>query len=417
MDSYSKSLCKPTSKTSSISGARSGAEMARSINRLSVLQVKNETKPGRHADGNGLYLSISRNGGKRWVFLYNRLGRRREMGLGSARVIPLVKARQLAAQATQTLSDGDDPIIARRTSESKTFGQCADEFISVMEPSWKNDKHVAQWRMTLREYAAPIRHLAVQDIDTEAVMRVLKPMWREKPETAYRLMGRIERVLSAAKAQGLRKGENPARWRGHLDNLLPPRAKLSRGHHKALPYEDIPEFMKRLRSRFGSATIALEFTILTAVRSGETMNATWSEIHFDDSLWVIPAERMKAGIEHRVPLTSRCMTLLEQASELRNGQLIFPGNKPGSSLSTNSMSAVLKRMQLDCTVHGFRSSFRDWAAEQTEYAGEVCEMALAHTIRNQTERAYRRGDLLERRASLMNDWSNYCGPEKRNGEN
>ena len=263
--------------------------MARKINRLNARAVATITKHGRHADGGGLYLSISPNGGRRWVFLFRWHGKPTEIGFGSARDVTLARARELASQARAKLAEGINPKDARRPSGGATFGECADRVIEAMRPSWRNGKHAAQWEMTLRDYAAPLRRLPVDKITTDDVLSVLKPLWNEKPETASRLRGRIERVLDAAKAQGLRSGENPARWRGHLDQLLPKRQRLTRGHHAAMTYAEVPAFMSDLQAREATAALALEFAILTAARSGEVLGARWEEFDLDRAVWTVPA--------------------------------------------------------------------------------------------------------------------------------
>jgi integrase len=278
-----------------------------------------------------------------------------------------------------------------------------------MQPSWRNDKHAAQWQMTLRDYAAPLRRLPVDQIAADDVLSVLKSLWSEKPETASRLRGRIERVLDAAKAQGLRSGENPARWRGHLDQLLPKRQRLSRGHHAAMNYADLPAFMSDLRNRQITTALALEFAILTAGRSGEVLGARWDEFDLDRAVWTIPAARMKAGREHRVPLPKRALEIVTVMQEERTSDFVFPGQKAGKALSVMALEMVLRRMKIDsATVHGFRSSFRDWAAECTNFANEVCAAALAHVIENKAEAASRRGDLFDKRRKLMEAWAAHC---------
>jgi integrase len=278
-----------------------------------------------------------------------------------------------------------------------------------MRPSWRNDKHAAQWQMTLRHYAASLRRLPVDRVATDDVLSVLKLIWNEKPETASRLRGRIERVLDAAKAQGLRRGENPARWRGHLDQLLPKRQQLSRGHHAAMSYGDLPAFSCDLQSREGTAPLALEFAILTAARSGEVLGARWNEIDLDRALWTVPAPRMKAGREHRVPLSRRALQIVRALHEKRDSGFVFPGQNEGKPLSVMALEMVLRRMKVgSVTVHGFRSAFRDWAAECTNFTNEVCEAALAHVIKNKAEAAYRRGDLFDKRRKLMDAWGAYC---------
>jgi integrase len=387
--------------------------MARKINRLNARAVATITKHGRHADGGGLYLSISPNGGRRWVFLYRWHGKPTEIGFGSARDVTLARARELAGQARGKLAEDINPKDARKPSEGATFGECADRVIEAMRPSWRNGKHAAQWEMTLRDYAAPLRRLPADKITTDDVLSVLKPLWSNKPETASRLRGRIERVLDAAKAQGLRSGENPARWRGHLDQLLPKRQRLTRGHHAAMSYADVPAFMGNLQSRQATAALALEFAILTAGRSGEVLGAKWAEFDLDRAVWTVPAQRMKAGREHRVPLSRRPLKIVKTLHESRDGEFVFPGQKSGKPLSVMALEMVLRRMKIDhVTVHGFRSAFRDWAAECTNFTNEVCEAALAHVIENKAEAAYRRGDLFDKRRKLMEAWAVYCAAPK-----
>jgi integrase len=386
-----------------------GQGMARRINRLNARAVATLTKHGRHADGGGLYLSISPNGGRRWVFLFRWHGKPTEIGLGSARDVTLARARELAFQARAKLAEGISPKDARRSAQRATFGECADRLIEAMRPSWRNCKHAAQWEMTLRVYASPLRPLPVDRVTTEDVLSVLKPLWKQKPETATRLRGRMERVLDAAKAQGLRTGDNPARWRGHLDQLLAKRQRLTRGHHPAIPYAELPQFISELRTRQATAALALEFAILTAARAGEALGARWDEFDFDRAIWTIPAVRMKAGREHRVPLSNGALKIINTVEVVRNSDFLFYGQKPGKPLSSMALAMVLRRMDLaSVTVHGFRSTFRDWAAECTNFPNEVCEAALAHVVRNKAEAAYRRGDLLDKRRELMNAWGDYC---------
>jgi integrase len=323
----------------------------------------------------------------------------------------------VASQGRAKLAEGINPKDARRPSEGATFGECADRVIEAMRPSWRNGKHAAQWEMTLRDYAAPLRRVLVHKITTEDVLSVLKPLWNEKPETASRLRGRIERVLDAAKAQGLRIGENPARWRGHLDQLLPKRKRLTRGHHAAMSYAKIPAFMDNLRARQATAAQALEFAVLTAARSGEVLGAQWNELDLDRATWTVPATRMKGGREHRVPLAPCVLKIAKAMHKARNGDFMFPGQRPGKPLSVMALEMVLRRMKIEgVTVHGFRSAFRDWAAECTNFSNEVCEAALAHVIENKAEAAYRRGDLFEKRRKLMGAWANYCGKPQSSGK-
>jgi integrase len=282
-----------------------------------------------------------------------------------------------------------------------------------MRPSWRNRKHAVQWERSLRHDAAPLRRLPVDKITTDDVLSVLKPLWNAKPETASRLRGRIERVLDAAKAQGLRTAENPARWRGHLDQLLPRRQKLPHGHHAAMPYGNLPAFMSSLMAREATAARALEFAILTAARSGEALGARWDEFDLKDAIWTVPAGRMKGGREHRVPLAPRALEIAQAMHEARISDFVFPGQKPGKPLSAMTLTLVLRRMKVDgVTVHGFRSAFRDWAAECTHVSNEVCEAALAHAIENKVEAAYRRGDLFGKRRQLMDAWATYCAAPK-----
>jgi integrase len=386
--------------------------VARKINRLNARAVATLTKHGRHADGGGLYLSISPNGGRRWVFLYRWHGKPTEIGFGSARSVTLARARELAGQGRAKLAEKINPKDSRKPTNGATFGECADRLIGAMRPSWRNGKHAAQWEMTLREYAAPLRRLPADKITTDDVLSVLKPLWNEKPETASRLRGRIERVLDAAKAQGLRSGENPARWRGHLDHLLAKRQRLTRGHHPAMPYADVSAFMTTLRKREGIAARALEFGILTAARSGEVIGARWAEFDLDGAVWTVPAARMKAGKEHRIPLAPRALKIVKDIVGL-SGEFVFPGGKPGRPLSAKALAKALRRMKVkNATVHGFRSAFRDWAAECTNFTNEVCEAALAHVIENKAEAAYRRGDLFDKRRKLMEAWAAYCAAPK-----
>lgn len=389
--------------------------MAREINRLSARKVTSIDKAGRHADGGGLYLIVDHSGAKRWAFIYRRDEKLREMGLGGINAVTLARARELATQARADLQDGKDPIALKKaTQEVPTFGAAADAFIKAMKPQFRNAKHVAQWEMTLTKYAADLRDKPVNEIATTDVLAVLEPIWLEKNETASRLRGRIERVLDAAKAKGHRTGENPALWRGHLSNLLPKRQKLTRGHHAALPYADVPAFVEQLRARASTAARALEFTILTAARSGETLNARWREIDRVAKVWTVPGERMKAGREHRVPLTPQALAILEEMAQAgaEPDAYVFPGQKEGRPLSPMAMEMQLRRMKVAVTVHGFRSSFRDWCSEETAFAREIAEAALAHVVGDATERAYRRGDALEKRRQLMTAWADYCSGVK-----
>ncbi len=318
------------------------------------------------------------------------------------------------------LKAGADPIAKWNKPDAKqvpTFGEAADEFLAAQKGGWRNDKHKAQWTMTLTTYCAPIRATSVDAIDTEAVLSVLKPLWTRAPETASRLRGRIEAVLDAAKARGFidRNEANPARWRGHLDKLLPKRAKLTRGHHAAMPYADVPAFLAGLRERPATAARALEFTILTATRSGEALSARWDEIDLTGKVWTIPAVRTKAAREHRVPLSDRAVAILTELDKGRTGDHIFPGQRPGQPLSGMAFEMLLRRIGSPFTAHGFRSSFRDWAGNETHFPREVAEHALAHVIGDKAEQAYRRSDALTRRREMMDAWARHC--EGAAGEN
>ena len=389
--------------------------MARQVQKLTARRAASEISPGRHSDGGGLYLNVTDTGARSWLFIWKRGGKRREMGLGSFRDVPLAKARKLAADARQQLSDGHDPLSKRNAIESMTFGEAADALIESMSPTWRNQKHRDQWKMTLKTYCAPLRPLDVSGITTDDVLRVLSPIWREKPETAIRIRGRIERVLDFAKARGRRQGENVARWRGHLDALLPRRPKLSRGHFKALPFAEMPGFVGNLRQMEGVAALALEFAILTAARSGEVLKAKWSEIDTAAKVWIVPAMRMKGGREHRVPLSDRALAILEEIKPARVSDYVFPGRRADQHMSDMSLTAVLRRGGVDATTHGFRSAFRDWGGECTVFPRELMEAALAHLVGDEVERAYRRGDALERRRELMTAWAKYCDPNSAGG--
>ncbi|KPH09119.1 site-specific integrase [Rhizobium acidisoli] len=392
--------------------------MAISLNKLTARTVASITKPGRHSDGGNLYLFVEENGRKRWVFMYRKNDRQREMGLGGIDTVSLAAARELAADARLKLQAGIDPIDARNASsiEVPTFGDFADEFIEVMRPQFRNEKHVEQWKMTLREYAKPLRPKPVDQITVDDVLRTLQPIWLTKSETASRTRGRVERVLDAAKAKGFRSGENPAIWRGNLSNLLPKRKKLARGHHAALPYAEVPSFIGRLRQRKATAARALEFTILTAARSGETFGLLWKEIDRKAGIWTVPEGRMKAHREHQVPLTPRALAILDEMALFGEDPdaYVFPGQKRGKPLSPTAMEMQLRRLKVDVTTHGFRSSFRDWCGEETSFPREIAEAALAHVVGDETERAYRRGTALEKRRRLMTAWANYCEPETSN---
>lgn len=393
--------------------------MASLINKLSAILVKRLEKPGRYGDGGGLWLQVTPTTSKSWIFRFMIDGKQHEMGLGSINTIDLAEARAKARECRRMLLEGVDPLAQRRSAKAArtlkeakriTFDQCAAEYIDAHRGTWKNAKHVAQWKSTLATYAGPvIGKLAVADVETDLVVKVLMPIWRSKTETAVRLRGRIESILDWAATRKFRHGENPARWKGHLENLLPDPNKIAPvKNHPALPWREIPGFVQLMKEKEGASARAIEFTILTACRSGEVRGARWSEIDVKAKLWTVPAERMKAGKEHRVPLSTAAMALL--LSLERHGDLVFPGRDKETLLSDMSLTAVLRRMgRADITVHGFRSTFRDWCAEYegNAFPREVCEHALAHSLPNKVEAAYQRGDLLEKRVQLMQAWSDY----------
>jgi integrase len=383
--------------------------MVRALNKLTDTACKAAVVSGMLSDGGGLYLSIKPSGSKSWSFVWREGEKRREMGLGPYPTVKLARARTLAAEARSAVADGRDPIAERKREAEPSFGECADKFLASVEGQWRNEKHRAQWRMTLNEYARSIREKRVSEISTDDVLTVLLPIWQKKPETASRLRGRIERVLDYAKARGWRKGENPALWRGHLKNVLPARQRLTRGHHAAMPYHELPAFMERLQGSEALAARALELLILTASRSGEVLGAIWDEFDLDAGLWTVPARRMKAGKEHRVPLSARALEMLRSLHETRSSAFVFPGQSPGKPLSNMAMEMLLRRLKVDSyTVHGFRSAFRDWAGDETHFAREIAEQALAHRVGDATERAYRRSDALEKRRQMMEMWADWC---------
>ncbi len=350
------------------------------------------------------------------------------MGLGSAFDVSLAEARERAYQLRKMVKDGIDPkeerereAMAAKVEQAKlvTFAECAKDYIEAHRAGWSNKKHAQQWTNTLTTYAFPFfGELPVAEVDTALVVRCLEPIWTTKPETASRVRGRVEAVLDYATVRTFRQGENPARWKGHLQNLLPKRSKVRKvKHHKALPYADIHPFMAALAEQEGNAARCLEFTILTAARSGESLGAQWSEVDLEARTWTIPEERMKGGRAHRVPLSPSAVELLQKMQEIRQNDFIFPGQRAGKPLSNMAMLMVLRRMKRDdLTAHGFRSTLRDWAAETTSYPNELLEMALAHTIRDKAEAAYRRGDLFEKRRQLMEDWADHVSGQYADGE-
>lgn len=401
--------------------------MARKAKELSPLEVSRLEAPGHHSVGGvaGLAMQITPTGARSWILRVVVGGQRRDMGLGGFPDVTLAGAREAARAARLKIKEGIDPIEdakAKRSAlsatrvASMTFREAALAFIAVKEAEWRNAKHASQWHNTLTTYAYPvIGDIFVRDIEQAHVMRVLEPIWLTKTETATRLRGRIESILDWAWVRGYRDGENPARWRGHLDKLLPTPGKVQKvEHHRALPFDELGGFMVLLRQMEGMGARALEFAILTAARSGEVRGAMWSEIDLADATWTIPADRMKAKREHRAALSDEAVALLESLP--RTGDLIFPNTK-GAPLSDTTLTAVLRRMErCDITAHGFRSTFRDWCSERTNYPRDVAEMALAHTIGDKVEAAYRRGDLFEKRRLMMRDWGKFCGRGKETAD-
>lgn len=402
--------------------------MVRTINRLSARKVETLKKSGMHPDGGGLYLqvTIGLDGTvrKSWLFRYAIAGRERQMGLGPLSDVPLVEARSRALEARELRRAGKDPITEREAMRAQnslvaaktiSFDDCAASYIDAHRAGWRNIKHASQWGNTLKTYCSPVfGRLPVQVIDVTLVMKVLEPIWKTKPETAGRIRGRIERILDWAKVRGYRDGDNPARWRGHLDHLLPAKGRVHQvKHHAALPYTDMPAFISELKTRDAVAARALEFAVLTASRTGEIIGAKWSELDLAGKVWSVPAERMKTGVEHRVPLSDPAIEIVKQMNSIKENDYLFPGDRR-DALSNMALLMLLRRMgRTDITTHGFRSTFRDWVEEQTETPRAVVEMALAHTIADAVEAAYRRGDLFEKRRVLMAKWAAYCAGTKR----
>lgn len=399
--------------------------MVRQTNKLTARRVASIAKTGFHADGGGLYLQVTKNGGRSWVFRFQKNGRSRWMGLGSTQIISLHEARERALEARKLLLEGKDPIDTRRATRlaeegAVTFKEAAERYIDSHKAGWKNKKHAAQWNSTLETYVYGVfGDMSVSAVDTGMTLKALEPIWTTKPETASRVRGRIEAILDWATARGYRTGDNPARWRGHLQSLLPKTERLKKvRHHPSLPYDELADFMVELRRQGGVAARALEFTILSGARTGEIIGATWDEVDLSATVWTVPAERMKGGREHRVPLSNRTLEILQAMAEEHDAEgYVFPGARKGRPLSNMAMLAALKRMgRSDLTVHGFRSTFRDWTAERTAYPRDVCEMALAHAIGDKVEAAYRRGDLFEKRRRLMTEWAGFCCETKAEGE-
>jgi integrase len=404
-------------------GERSSIPVPKKAAGLTAREVKTIQRPGCYADGGGLYLDVADGGTKSWQFRFQLCGRRRFMGLGSETIHTLAEARQLAAAARKLAAEGIDPIEKRRADRTATrlsaataitFRECAERYIASHRSGWKNPKHAEQWPSTLATYVYPVfGDLPVQAVDVGLVLKAIEPMWTIKPETASRVRGRIEAVLDWATARGYRAGENPGRWKGHLQNLLPKRSKVAPvEHHAALPYPDLADFMVKLRQQEGVAARAFEFAILTASRTGEVLGARWEEFSLAEQQWIVPGPRMKAGKEHRVALSDRAVAIIEEMAEIPMGDFVFPGNRANRPLSNMAFLMLLRRMgRGELTAHGFRSSFRDWAAERTAFPAEAAEMALAHAVSDKVEAAYRRGDLLEKRRQLMAAWARFADGE------
>lgn len=389
--------------------------MSQKFNRLSFLVVRNIREPGLHADGNNLYLNVTSTGSRSWTLIYNFRGKRRELGLGSARVVTLADARKRAMEAAQMRQQGVDPKLewaaARAPEKVHTFGDVALEVIDGRRAGWQNAKHAQQWENTLRTYAASIWDKSVADVCIDDVLGILRPIWSTKQETASRVRGRVQHVLDAAKARRLRSGDNPALWSGNLSVLLNAHRSAPKRHQPSMPYADVPKFMQSLLKRKELSARALELLILTAGRTTEIREATWGEFTIPNATWSIPAKRMKMSRDHRVALSTGALSLLDRLND-RVG-LLFPGLKPGKAISNMTMLALLRRMGMgEYTVHGFRSSFSTWAAEQTSFPRDVVEHALAHVVGSDVERAYRRSDVLEKRVALMQAWSDFTLSER-----
>jgi integrase len=384
--------------------------MTRSIHKLTDRRIMALKKPGHIADGGGLYVRVRSADAKSWSFIYRRGELRTEVGLGAYPALTLAKAREQAAAFRETLANGGDPKALRDKESEPVFAEAVKQVIASMEGEWSNAKHRAQWTMTLGPaYCGPIQRKLVSEIGLPDILAILKPVWSKKPETASRLRGRLERVLAYCRTKGWRAGENPAAWRGNLDTLLAKPSKLKGdNHHAALPYAEVPAFLTRLRAIEGMSALALEFQILTACRSGEVLQATWTEIDLEACLWRIPASRMKARREHVVPLSEPAMAVLRKLEPIKQGLFVFAGQKAGRPLSDMALTMLLRRLKLGVTAHGFRSSFRDWAGDATNFQREVAEAALAHVVGDKAEQAYRRSTAIEKRRQMMNAWADYC---------
>ena len=393
--------------------------MARVLHRLTPITLKRNSAPGYYGDGGGLYFQVAPAGTKSWIFRFSMLGRRREMGLGSFPTVSLADAREAASIARKLVSVGKDPIEERQSNRAQkkldaargiSWDSALTQFLDSHEDGWKNKKHRQQWRNTLDTYAKDVLGaLPIASIGQSQISKILDPIWNEKPETASRVRGRIERILDWARVRGYREGENPARWRGHLDKVYPARAKVRKvKHHAAVPIDDLPKIYGQLTKAKGIAAKALRFVILTAARPGEAVGGLWPEVDKRSALWTIPPERMKADREHRVTLSREALAILDEMTEVKSDNFVFPGHKEGRPLSLTALSKALKAAGGgEATVHGMRSTFKDWASERTSYPSEVSEMALAHSIGDKVEAAYRRGELLKKRAALLQQWATF----------
>jgi integrase len=401
--------------------------MVRSLHRLTATKIGGRLDSGYYGDGGCLYFRVAPAGSRSWVFRYALNGRTRDMGLGAYPTLTLAMARDRALEMRRLVADGIDPIDRRRAiladgrvenATTLTFAAAALKYIAAHEAGWRNAKHRTQWANSIRDHVSPIiGSLAVKSIDTGLMLQVLEPIWQTKTETASRVRGRIEAVLDWAKVRGYRSGENPARWRGHLDHLLPAKTKLAKvEHHVALPYTKAAWLLDELRQQNGSGPLALEFLTLTAARVSEVIRATWGEVDLKTRTWTIPSERMKSGKEHRVPLSNSALVALTKAQAFRSDDLVFPGIKAGGPLTQVYLLNLLQRItKSKVTVHGLRTTFRTWAAERTNYPSEVAELALAHAVGSQVERAYARTDLFEKRRQLMQQWADYCAQPDTSG--
>jgi integrase len=390
------------------------------MGRLTALEISRLSEPGVYGDGDNLYLQVRGPKSKSWILRYTIAGKPKYLGLGSLRKLPLAKARVKARGAIAQLGEGLDPLEAKRAAKQQreleaakrvTFAECAHQYVAAREATWRNKQHCQQWGSSLARFVLPIiGALPVGSIDTALVLKTIEPMWAKTPETASRVRGRIEVILDWAKSRGYREGENPARWRGHVENLLPARAKLRKvEHHAALPYSELGAFMGELRRDTSIGAKVLQYVVLTAARSGEALGARWDEIDMIGKVWTVPADRMKSGKQHRVPLSDAAVAILEDMASIRQSAFVFPGIRDSRPLSNLAMRNSLKRAsRQEITIHGFRSSFRDWCGEQTNFPREIAEAALAHRVGDTVEAAYRRGDALEKRRRLMNTWADYC---------